>query len=81
MPDMKLLRELNRQANAIIDNDDIEWEEKYDLIFCESMSRTVFRELRLDYYDPDTTYEEDARAFVNAFNEKMEELERLFDEP
>lgn len=46
-------------------------EEKYDLIFSEQVSRQVFMLCRemgrpLDYYDPDTTYEEDIRAFVSA---------------
>lgn len=57
-------------------------EEQYDLIFCESLSRKVFKLFNelgssLDYYDPDTTYEEDMDAFINAFREKMERFESL----
>jgi hypothetical protein len=58
-------------------NSDIDWEEKYDLIFTKSVSLYVIREISLDYYDPDTSYEEDVKAFVNAFNEKMAELNEL----
>ncbi len=33
--------------------------------------------IRFDYYDPDTSYEEDALAFSNALNEKVEELKKV----
>jgi hypothetical protein len=55
-------------------NSDLDWETKYDLIFSENVSKYVFRTIRLDYYDPDTSYEEDVTAFVNAFNDKMAEI-------
>jgi hypothetical protein len=32
---------------------------------------------RLDYYDPDTSYEEDAKAFIYALREKIAQFERL----
>lgn len=59
-------------------------EEQYDLIFSEHLSRTVFRLFRelgteLDYYDPDTSYEEDMDAFINAFQDKMDRLGNLKD--
>lgn len=48
-------------------NLDIDWEAKYDRIF------DIVKELReaghlayLNYYDPDTSYEEDVTAVVNA---------------
>ena len=41
----------------------------YDMIFSEHISRKIL--IDLDYYDPDTSYEEDVTAFVNAFNDKM----------
>lgn len=50
------------------------WDEKYKQIFCPEVSRTVFSLCHLDYYDPDTTYEDDVLAFVSAFDSKIEEL-------
>ncbi len=64
------LRDLQIQVNEIF-NSEVSWEVKYDLIFSEQISRRVFTLIKLDYYDPDTSYQEDVTAFVNAFNEKM----------
>lgn len=54
------------RAKRIIASD-LEWEEKYDMIFSEEISR----KFSLDYYDPDTSYEEDVMAFMNALDEYM----------
>ncbi len=64
------LRDLQIQVNEIF-NSEVSWEVKYDLIFSEQISQRVFTLIKLDYYDPDTSYQEDVTAFVNAFNEKM----------
>ena len=72
-----LLRELHKTVNKIYDSE-ADWETKYDLIFSESISKTIFREIHLHYYDPDTSYEEDVTAFVNAFNDKMEQINKAF---
>lgn len=61
------LVELNERAHRIV-NSDLDWEQKYDMIFSEDMSRKV----HLDYYDPDTSYEEDVCAWVDAFDSYME---------
>lgn len=65
------LRDLHTQVNEVF-NSGLDWEMKYDLIFSERVSRRIFNLITLDYYDPDTSYQEDVTAFVNAFNEKME---------
>lgn len=57
-----------------IQDSNLDDEQKYDLIFSENVSRQVFSLCRdmglsLDYYDPDTTYEEDVRAFVQALQD------------
>jgi hypothetical protein len=65
------LRKLNEKANIIYNDSFLTWNEKYDQIFSEKISRKVFDLIRLDYYDPDTSYEEDVRAFMSAFNERM----------
>lgn len=72
---------LNEKVQRLI-TEDINWEIKYDLIFSENVSRKVFNlmkelNIRFDYYDPDTSYEEDSLAFSNALNEKVEELKKV----
>lgn len=62
---------LNEKANKIYQDEFLTWEEKYDRIFSEKISRKVFSLIRLDYYDPDTSYEEDVRAFIDAFNDNI----------
>lgn len=58
------------------------WEEAYGLIFSPSISRKVFDlcyELgsRLDYYDPDSSYEEDVMAFEMALSNKVDIFVKL----
>ena len=72
MKNIQKLQKLNKKANEIYDDDELTWEEKYDLIFSEKISRKVHSLITLDYYDPDTSYQEDVSAFVCAFNEKMQ---------
>lgn len=63
---MELL-ELHMKAKEIVESN-LSWEAKYDLIFSEQLSKRVFQIARgFDYYDPDTTYEEDVMAFYDAF--------------
>ena len=58
------------------------WEIVYDRVFCKKCSVRVFELCndmgsRLDYYDPDTSYEEDVKAFIYALREKIAQFERL----
>jgi hypothetical protein len=76
--DIKILRELHTEANRIF-NSQANWDTKYDLIFSRDISQAVFRQIRLEYCDPDTTYQEDVTAFITAFNEKMTQLEKAFE--
>lgn len=46
---------------------DLEWDEKYDMIFSEEISRKV----KFDYYDPDCGYDDDVLAFMQGFDEYM----------
>ena len=60
----------------------VDWEIIYDRVFSERCSRRVFtlcNELgsSLDYYDPDTSYEEDVAAFYWALKDKVTQFERL----
>ena len=67
------LKLLHKKANDIYNHIFLTWEEKYDLIFSEDISRKVFDLIHLDYYVPDTDYEE-VKAFMDAFNERIKEL-------
>ena len=68
---MEKLLELHDNATQIV-NSDLSWEAKYDLIFSANLSRKVFDiAIGFDYYDPDTTYEEDVMAFYYAFTEYL----------
>jgi len=65
------LQRLYFKAEGIVASD-MSWEAKYDLIFSPEISQKVCELARgFDYYDPDTTYEEDAMAFFNSFKEYL----------
>lgn len=59
-------KRIYERAKKIIASD-LEWQEKYDMIFSEEISR----KFSLNYYDPDTSYEEDVMAFMDALDEYM----------
>lgn len=67
------LRDLHAQVNEVYESN-LSWETKYDLIFSERLSRRIFGLIRLDYCDPDTSYEEDVKAFVEALNDRLREV-------
>lgn len=54
------------RAKRIITSD-LDWKEKYNMIFSEEISH----KFSLNYYGPDTSYEEDVLAFMNALDEYM----------
>jgi len=61
---------------------DLEWETKYDLIFSNHISvrlRNIAEGLGFEvrYYDPDTSYQADVIAFVDAYSTKAFELSKL----
>lgn len=70
---MNIIKDLHAKANRIC-NSELSWEDKYRYIFSEDISGQVFALMDLDYYDPDMDYEDDVRAFMDAFNEEVEKL-------
>lgn len=66
------LIDLNAEAHEIM-NSDLDWNVKYDLIFSDDISAKVI----LDYYDPDTTYEEDLYAWMTAFDEYLGQYKNM----
>lgn len=78
------LKAILRVCDEIQDST-LEAEEKYDLIFSAKVSTQAFSLCRemgvpLDYYDPDTTYEEDTRAFVAALRAYIYNCKENFDD-
>jgi hypothetical protein len=71
------LKRLNKKANDIFNHVFLTWKEKYDQIISDEIFKEVYNLIYLEYYDPDTDYEEDVTAFMNAFNERMKNLNEL----
>jgi hypothetical protein len=67
------LRVYRVTALAILDSVEIGWEDKFDVAFRCLKPMVDGDGIRFDYYDPDTTYEADARAYLNAL---IAELDR-----
>lgn len=67
---------LAREVQRICDTD-ASWETKYEVVFSAALSKRMYAICRFDYYDPDTSYEEDVLAFCRAVNEKADELEKV----
>ena len=74
------LKEAIREAYRILHDEqlndsDPDYEERFTTIFDlgEKVIYPLIRQLRVnfEYYDPDTTYEEDVRAFVDALVKKF----------
>lgn len=83
------LKRLNNQLQELISNtfaaslesESLDpWEATYDVVFSKQLSTRVYTALKtmnqtLEYYDPDTSYEEDVLAFANAVQEKTQQLD------
>lgn len=58
------------------------WKTAFDLVFTEQVSGAAHEALaelnaQLDYYSPDTSYEEDVCAFASALSDKIKELRTI----
>lgn len=75
----KLLAELgtiSQYATSLKDaaQSETDWEKVFDEVFSDAVSKRVAqiaRDLNIsfDYYDPDTSYKEDATAFIDALRD------------
>ena len=73
---MEDIKELYVKACVAYDGSNsynIGWRHTYSKIFSEDISRKVFKLINLDYVDPDMDYEDDVKAFMNAFDYYMQE--------
>ena len=75
-----ILKTIEAKVNAATEyitpewNDD-DWERLYHFVFSDKISRVVYNIIPdFDWYDPDTTYQEDVCAFIGAFLREMDEL-------
>lgn len=64
--DKQALREL---CEDLIQENDIPWESKYKFVFNKHFHSMVVLCLNklTDYHDPDTSYEEDTKAYLEAY--------------
>lgn len=67
----------NKEVISIFENANVSWEFKYTRIFTiwNKNIKPILNDLNdsLDWYDPDTSYEEDVTYFVKALQEKCNE--------
>lgn len=62
------LLEIEKEMQEILDCPDVGWKVKHKMIFNYRYELMAMR-ISFDYYDPDTTYEEDAKAYVKGYRE------------
>lgn len=64
--------ELFLLMKAIVENPNLDWNEKYDFVFSEHISKQIFKALpELSYYDSDSGYEDDVLAFYHAVKNEL----------
>lgn len=61
------------------------WKRKFELIFSDNVSVQVRKwldelELSFDWYDPDTSYEEDVKAYVRGLEDLERELGKIYED-
>ncbi len=58
-----------------IAHSDLSWEDKYSLIFSDEVATIIFDSgISFDWTDPDGSYEDDVRAFVDALSAKAQAI-------
>lgn len=72
LPVVAKMREHIRLAEFAIKvaESEASWKAKYDIVFSPDVSSLL---PKLDYWDPDTTEEEDVGAYIAALREELEE--------
>lgn len=53
------------------------WDRKYDLIFDKDVSGAANKLFPIDWLDPDTSYEDDVRAFMEGWQKRAMEFRQL----
>jgi hypothetical protein len=66
------IKNLFSEMREIIE-DPCDWDIKYVLIFSDAISKRMIELTGLQYYDPDSSCEDDVMAFYNAVKDKLGE--------
>ncbi len=80
MQDQGLILQKRAAIKALMEHEAVDWGVLYDFVFSDETSGAIQAALyrlgygRMNYCDPDTTYEEDVRAYFNALEEICEAL-------
>lgn len=61
--------DLYNQARQVYESPYLDWQVKYNFIFSKDISDRMHELFFMDYYDPDTSYEEDVSAWFSAATE------------
>lgn len=56
---------------------DADWETKYEIVFKFVKPKIRATGIRVEWSDPDTSYEEDVTAYVSALRDKAAQLKKL----
>lgn len=77
--DLRLVKDVFAVVDRIVANDALSWQLKYALVFDGGVKARLDAALTaagidVSYYDPDTSYEEDVRAYVEAMRRIVEQL-------
>ena len=64
---------------AMVEDGRLSWEEKYDLIWKQAEPLKDWDGFESDWYDPDTSYEEDVLAYTSHLRRLRDKAERLKD--
>lgn len=73
----KLQETIDRAYDKVVESECSEeaWEALYHFVFSDRVSNKIYEILpNFEWYDPDTTYQEDVCAFIGAFLIEMDEL-------
>ena len=78
----KTLLDLIERANLIQNDEKLNWEDKYLLIFNDHISTKIYDKLKencikFEYYDPNSDYEDDVRAYVTALNDNKDRFDAI----
>ena len=78
--DIRRFIELAEDAQRIIDADVDCWEAKYDLIFSDLIKGEIDHTgIQYEWFDYDTSYEEDAKQYVEGLTRKARGLQAILD--
>ena len=72
-----MLYQLCEKLISIAETNDLNYEDKYAIIFSPKFSQLFYNileelNIKFEYYDPDSTYDEDVLAFSNALKDNLE---------